>query len=122
MQKTINEYPQSTGTKQDVLKWWKEYTRNLTASEVVERSYGYSWEPNIPPLNDYGIKQVDSTGGDEGEGEYMDMTFQIVNVSDSSDVLGYVQLQGTYNSWDASEWHDEPYVVNPTEVTKVEFI
>lgn len=122
MSTTINEYPKSSGTKEEVLAWWNEYTRNLTTSQVIERRHGYSWAPTIEPYNGYVIKKVDSTGGGEGDGEYMDVTFQIVNVSDSSDVLGYVQLQGTYNSWDASEWYDEPYVVNPTEVTKVEFI
>lgn len=121
MPKTITKYPKSSGTKEEVLAWWREYTRNLTASQVVERSYGYSWEPHIPPFNGYVANQVDSTGGSEGDGEYMDMTFQIRNPSDSSDVFGYVKLCGTYNSWDASEWEDTPYVVNPVEVTKVEF-
>lgn len=121
MLKTINEYPKSSGTKEEVLAWWNEYTRNLTTNQVIDRSQGYSWEATIPAYNGYDITPVDSTGGCEGDGEYMDYTFQIKNVSDSSDVLGYVQLTGTYNSWDASEWEDTPYVVNPVEVTKVEF-
>ena len=121
MPETISDYPKSSGTKEEVLAWWNEYTRNLTATQVIDRSQGYDWEDTIPDYKGYTMKIIDSTGGSEGDGEYMDYTFQIKNVSDSSDVLGYAQLRGTYNSWDASEWEDTPYVVNPVEVTKVEF-
>ncbi len=121
MSTTINYYPKSSGTKEEVLAWYNEYTRNLTATQVIDRSKGYSWEATIPAYKGYNMEIVDSTGGGEGDGEYMDTTFQIKNVSDSSDVLGYAQLRGTYNSWDASEWEDTPYVVNPVEVTEVKF-
>ena len=121
MSTTINEYPKSSGTKEEVLAWWNEYTRNLTIDEVIERSQGYDWEPTIPDYKGYTMKIIDNTVGAEGDGEYIDYTFQIKNVSNSSDVLGYVQLRGTYNSWDASEWEDTPHVVNPVEVTEVKF-
>ena len=124
MPKTINDYPKSSGTKQEVLAWWNEYTRNLSTAEAVAAiSYrGYADAKNpIAPYEGYTTTEVDSNGGYEDGGSYMDKTYMIHSDFDKGNVLGYITVVGTYNSWDASEWEDTPHVVNPVEVTKVEF-
>ena len=124
MQKTINEYPQSTGTKQEVLKWWHEYTRNLSTAAAVEAIYyrGNAYAENsIEPYEGYTATEVDSNGGYEDGGSYMDKTYMIHKESNKQNVLGYITVVGTYSSWDASEWDGPVTVVNPVEVTKVEF-
>lgn len=124
MSKTINDYAKPTGTEQEILDWWNEYTRNLSteaAIDAIEYKNSIWNNDKIFPLRDYEATEVNSNGGYEGAGEDMDITFMIHKVSNVKDVLGYIQFTGRYSSWDSSEWYDSPSVVKPIEVTMVEF-
>lgn len=117
MTKTIKDYPLGTGTKQEVKEWFDSFMddRDISISQLNYEDYDTD-----TPYKGYVLNQVASTGGSEGDGEYMDVTFAVESEDNSKNVLGYVQIYGRYNSWDSSEWEDY-LVVKPKEVTSVEF-
>jgi hypothetical protein len=61
----------------------------------------------LPELGEEAVK-VDSTGGSEGEGDYMDVVFKI------GDQL--FRKTGFYNSWDSNDWDGSLEEVEPYEV------
>lgn len=50
------------------------------------------------------VSKIDSTGGDEGGGEYMMIVLQITNKENNNEV--FVKLEGTYSSWDSNYYND----------------
>lgn len=64
--------------------------------------------------DNFKIIKVQETGGDEGDGEYMDVVFQIIRKSDMID--GYIKFEGYHNSWSECYYHTIK-VVQPREVT-----
>jgi hypothetical protein len=56
--------------------------------------------------------EVERDGGGEGDGDYMDVVFQIGNQ--------YFRKTGTHNSWDANDWDGQLVEVEPYQelVTK----
>lgn len=117
MTKTLKDYPVASGTKEEIKQWFETFKddRDLTLNQI-----GYEDYSNEKAYRGYVLKQVASTGGSEGDGEYMDVTFAIQNEDNYKDILGYIQIYGRYNSWDSSEWEGFR-VVEPKEVTTVEF-
>lgn len=68
----------------------------------------------------YCLKLVHSVGGGEGEGELVE---RVIKVSTHRDVLGYVQINGYYMSYDGTTWDDpsEFEIVYPKEVVVVQY-
>lgn len=117
MTKLLQDYPLPKATKEEVKEWFDSLRddRDLSLDKIAYENYDTS-----KPYKGYLLKAVAATGGSEGDGEYMDITYAIQKEYNCLDVLGYVQLYGRYNSWDSSEW-DGFEVVEPKEVTRVEF-
>ncbi len=67
----------------------------------------------IPGIGD--AQFVDSTGGYEDEGSYMDVVFKIN--SDGRD--RFFRKTGTYDSWDSSEWDGAFEEVKEKTSTKI---
>ena len=64
--------------------------------------------------DNFKIIKVQETGGDEGDGEYMDFVFHITRKSDMVD--GYIKFEGYHDSWSECYYHTIK-VVQPKEVT-----
>ena len=60
------------------------------------------------------IEKVDENGGYEGAGEEMSITFEITRKSDEA--IGYLTLEGYYNSWSDSYYHTV-YASEPVQKT-----
>lgn len=65
----------------------------------------------------YIVEQV-SQRGSEGDGAEMFLTFKITNKGTGN--IGYLEYNGRYSSWDSS-YYDECYVVQPKEVTVIQY-
>lgn len=57
---------------------------------------------------------VDSYGG-EGEGERYYFVFKIHDLE--SNEIVYIKFDGFYNSWEGTEWDDDPFFVTPVQKT-----
>ena len=66
----------------------------------------------------YIIEQVSNRGA-EGDGADMFLTFKITDKETGN--IGYLEFSGRYSSWDSSEYN-ERYVVQPREVTVIEYV
>jgi hypothetical protein len=60
------------------------------------------------------IEKVDENGGYEGAGEEMSITFEITRKIDEA--IGYLTLEGYYNSWADSYYHTV-YASEPVQKT-----
>lgn len=67
--------------------------------------------------NKYIAEQV-SQRGSEGDGAEMFLTFKITNKETGK--IGYLEYSGRYSSWDSS-YYDERYMVEPEEVTVIQY-
>lgn len=67
--------------------------------------------------NKYIVEQV-SQRGSEGDGAEMFLTFKITNKETGK--IGYLEYSGRYSSWDSS-YYDERYMVEPEEVTVIQY-
>jgi hypothetical protein len=65
----------------------------------------------------YIVEQVLKRGA-EGDGAEMYLTFKITNKETGN--IGYLEYSGRYSSWDSS-YYDECYVVEPEEVTVIQY-
>lgn len=65
----------------------------------------------------YIVEQV-SERGSEGDGADMFLTFKITDKE--TNTVGYLEYSGRYSSWDSS-MYDERYVVQPEEVTIIQY-
>ena len=65
----------------------------------------------------YIVEQV-SERGSEGDGAEMFLTFKITNKE--TNVVGYLEYSGRYSSWDSS-YYENSYIVQPREVTIIEY-
>jgi len=67
----------------------------------------------------YNIELTKEFGGYEGAGEDTWLVFCLTYKETDEKV--YFRLQGWYNSWDSTEWQNEPKIVQPVEVMKIEW-
>lgn len=67
--------------------------------------------------NKYIAEKV-SQRGSEGDGAEMFLTFKITNKETGK--IGYLEYSGRYSSWDSS-YYDESYMVEPEEVTVIQY-
>ena len=65
----------------------------------------------------YIVEQV-SDRGSEGDGAEMFLTLKITDKETGN--TGYLEYSGRYSSWDSS-YYDECYVVEPEEVTVIQY-
>lgn len=65
----------------------------------------------------YIVEQV-SQRGSEGDGADMFLTFKITDKETGK--IGYLEYNGRYSSWDSS-FYDERYIVEPKEVTVIQY-
>lgn len=63
------------------------------------------------------ISEVDVEGG-EGEGEYYHIVFKIDHPEHG---VGYIKFVGYYDSWNGTEWYNQPTMCHPVEVTVIEY-
>lgn len=66
----------------------------------------------------YIVQQVSDRGA-EGDGADMFLTFKITDKE--TNTVGYLEYCGRYSSWDSS-YYENSYVVQPREVTIIEYI
>jgi hypothetical protein len=71
-------------------------------------------------VDGFHLTLVDSEGGGEGEGEYVERTWKFTH-PDEPDFEMYVELQGRYDSYEGTEWDDEIYMVKPVEVLVTQY-
>lgn len=64
------------------------------------------------------IVECVSTRGSEGDGADMFCTFKITDKEYEN--TGYIEFSGRYSSWDSS-YYDERYVVEPEEITVIQY-
>jgi hypothetical protein len=55
------------------------------------------------------LELVESDGGHEGDGEYMDVVFKVGE--------RYFRQDGSYDSWNGGEWDGEVEEVEPRQIT-----
>lgn len=72
----------------------------------------------ITTESDKYIAEQVSQRGSEGDGAEMFLTFKITNKETGK--IGYLEYSGRYSSWDSS-YYDEYYVVQPKEVTVIQY-
>ena len=65
------------------------------------------------------IVQRVSERGCEGDGAGMFLTFKITDKE--TDAVGYLEYCGRYSSWDSS-YYENSYIVQPREVTIIEYV
>lgn len=118
VQKDIKNYPLGTGTKEEVLTWVKDFREeykldaNYEFVDVVSYNTDYYYDGYKPIV-------VNSWGG-EGGGDSIGYTIQVKNKNGS--VLGYFDVDGSYNSWDGADWnYMDIIVVQPVEILTVIF-
>lgn len=71
-----------------------------------------------PTESDKYIVERVSERGSEGDGAEMFLTFKITNKETGK--IGYLEYSGRYSSWDSS-YYDERYIVEPEEVTVIQY-
>lgn len=73
---------------------------------------------NTVEVHEYCLTKVDSTGGCDGDGEYMDVVFKVASTREGAenDML-YFRVSGSHNSWADPEWFNDFDIVEPREVT-----
>lgn len=70
----------------------------------------YSIQNKIAPL--FEAKLVDEFGGEDCGIEYWKV-FKFKDLTTDEEV--YIKWQGEYNSWESSQWEDDPFFVYPVE-------
>ena len=81
---------------------------------ILENSFG---KRNTKPCNGYTITIEDSFGG-EGQGDEMWAVYAIKK-ENLKEI--YVRVSGYYDSWNGTEWNGELEVVEPKNVTVVQW-
>lgn len=131
--------------KTDIEKWVNIF---ITLDDEEANNSGYSnnelindvgeWDNLYRKNGKYGLKLVlaASEGGYEGGGEYTERVFAIVpaikkyekykigykdNAIVIPEAILYFKKTGNYNSHDGVEWDEEISIVEPTEVTIIQF-
>ena len=119
VQKDIKNYPLGTGDEIDVLDWIKGFREKYELDNNSEFVDTLSYNYNSDDYDGYKPIVVDSWGG-EGEGDNIGYTIQVKHHSGS--ILGYFNINGSYNSWDgANRDYMDITVVKPVEVLTVIF-
>mgnify|MGYP000750550344 CR=1 FL=1 len=80
--------------------------------------YSYCWELNSQNDADFKITLAERRGGGEGEGDYAHRVFAISYKGDHK--LHYM-VQGFWHHA-CTTWHDEVTIVEPQEVTRIEYL
>lgn len=91
------------GEDLDVIDW-------CNGENLSEAISSYSYDGNV-------IIEVDREGG-EGEGEYYHIVFKIDHPEHG---VGYIKVVGYYDSWNGTEWYNQPTMCHPVEVTVIEY-
>lgn len=98
-----------------------EDDEEVTFEDVFSpETYDYTLESffyNPTESDKYIVEQV-SNRGSEGDGAGMFITFKIIDKEYEN--TGYLEYSGRYSSWDSSSY-DERYVVEPEEVTVIQY-
>lgn len=79
----------------------------------------YCWKLSRQDDPDFKITLTEEHGGGEGDGEY---THRVFAISYQGDHKLYYMVQGFYQSYDGTTWHDEVTIVEPQEVIRTEFL
>lgn len=106
---------------QYLIQYAEECKQNLLY--IVE--YGWYSEddmPAFPPpaLNGFHPCLIERVGGREGSGEHTHSIMSMVNAT-TGEVVGYVRMTGTYNSYDGTEWDEDFVEVVQREVMVTQF-
>lgn len=107
---------------QYLIKYAEESKQNLLY--IVEYGWygGGDEEPAFPPpaLNGFYPFLVERVGGREGSGEHTHSIMSMINAA-TGELMGYIRMTGTYNSYDGTEWDDAFVEVEPREVMVTKF-
>jgi hypothetical protein len=93
----------------------RETEGTLSAQQLGE---SYNRLPNLDLDFGESLEMVDSDGGSEGDGEYMDKVFKVQVGAEEF----FFRITGTYNSWDSSMWNESFEIVQPVQVMRTEYV
>lgn len=104
---TFNEEEFVELAKTDVKKavqQWVNYIWDDENDEDVEFSVSSIENEYCKTLGSISLELVDSEGGREGQGEYVDRTFAF---SQNGEQFSHFVIFGTYSSWEGIEWDED---------------
>lgn len=109
---TVNGYvPDEDDDEDDEVTFEDVFTPDVESYKLEE----YFTRPT--ESDKYIVERV-SERGSEGDGADMFLTFKITNKETGK--IGYLEYSGRYSSWDSS-YYDERYMVEPEEVTVIQY-
>ena len=91
---------------------------NDEIEDAFDPDYGTKPKPEV---NGFTLRQVNAEGGGEGEGEHVERTYALVEVTDPSVEIAHCEIVGYYMSHDGTTWDEAPYVVYPRQVMVTQY-
>lgn len=104
----------------DLLLAWAAYKDGENFDDE-EDALSISELENIGDSLGFDIECVDSTGGYEGEGDYVERIIKITGpvMGEPKDI--YVRVTGSYSSYEGTEWDSDVEYVYPREVMVTQY-
>lgn len=99
----------------------------MDSNNLTMNSGLYKLENDLFELEGLTLILVSSEGGSEGDGEQIERTYAIAKVGSKedgglvADALSYVEVTGSFDSYNGSEWNDDFYQVIPREVKVIKY-
>jgi hypothetical protein len=97
-------------------KWFSDEDRDYIKSFDGDVFQEYA---NKIINDDYIIEEEDNFGGYEGAGDITYVVYSLTNLETNEKI--YFKISGWYDSWNGTEWINEPVIVGPKEVIKIEW-
>ena len=105
------------------VNYWIDRVRNELMTETDRVRYDrfpangdVFGESSYTKNDDYhlNVEEIEQVGG-EGEGEDYHVVFKITDKVSNEEV--YIKFDGSYDSYNGTEWYSKPYLVTPQEET-----